>query len=254
MIAENQYGTADIQNELLDLMKIFHAFCVENKIKYSLFGGSGLGAVRHDGFIPWDDDLDICVDRKNYRKLLAGFGSCEGLSMHQNLWVKRVQKAGAKAVRGYVPTLDIFVIDNVPDSKILFRVKVLLLSVLQGMLKKKRDYSRFALHYRVLLYVTYLLGRIFPTALVRRWYDRASRIGNGRRTRYAHCSNDNYHAIRIRYKSDTFKNLVLHKFEDAEFYIPQDYDDYLTARYGDYMKLPAESQRKPQHAKVSVNQ
>jgi len=66
MIAENQYGTADIQNELLDLMKIFHAFCVENKIKYSLFGGSGLGAVRHDGFIPWAAFLKISYPTVRY--------------------------------------------------------------------------------------------------------------------------------------------------------------------------------------------
>lgn len=249
MVAENQYGTADIQNELLELMKIFHEFCIQNGIMYSLFGGSGLGAVRHDGFIPWDDDLDICVDRKNYRKLLARFRTCEGLSMHQNLWIKRIQKIGAKPIRGYVPTLDIFVIDNAPDNKIQFQVKVLLLSVLQGMLKKTRNYSRFAFHYRVFLFVTYLLGKLFPTALVHRWYTKVSQIGSGKLTKYMHCCNDAYACIRIKYKRETFKNLQLHKFEDAEFYIPEDYDDYLTARYGDYMRLPDESQRKPQHAK-----
>ena len=249
MVAENQYGTADIQNELLELMKIFHEFCVRNEIKYSLFGGSGLGAVRHNGFIPWDDDLDICVDRKNYRKLLKRFRTCEGLSMHQNLWVKRIQKIGATPIRGYVPTLDVFVIDNAPDAAILFRLKILLLSVLQGMLKEHRNYAQFAWYYKVFLFITHVLGRLFPVKMVRRWYNRVSQIGNDRPTRYVHSANDTFAAIRIKYKRDTFRKLVLHPFEDAQFYIPEDYVDYLTARYGDFMKLPEERNRKPQHAK-----
>ena len=66
VIKPNRYGTEEAQNELLDLMKTFHRFCEESDIRYSLYGGSCLGAVRHKGFIPWDDDLDICVDRQNY--------------------------------------------------------------------------------------------------------------------------------------------------------------------------------------------
>lgn len=76
----NEYGLEEIQKELLDIMKIFHNFCEEKGIRYFLFGGSCLGAVRHKGFIPWDDDLDVCVDRRNYNKLAACFDECEGLN------------------------------------------------------------------------------------------------------------------------------------------------------------------------------
>ena len=71
MDLENKYGTLEIQKELLLLLQEVHNFCVSNDITYSIAYGSLLGAVRHKGFIPWDDDLDIMVDRENYKKILA---------------------------------------------------------------------------------------------------------------------------------------------------------------------------------------
>lgn len=60
-----------LQLTMLEILKVFDAFCRENNLKYSLYAGTLLGAVRHEGFIPWDDDLDVCMSRADYDKFLA---------------------------------------------------------------------------------------------------------------------------------------------------------------------------------------
>ena len=68
---ESRVSVKDVQKKLLEMMKWFHSYCEKNEIKYYMIGGTMLGAVRHQGFIPWDDDVDIGVPRNDYNKLLT---------------------------------------------------------------------------------------------------------------------------------------------------------------------------------------
>ena len=61
----------ELQKRLLEMMHWFHSFCVNNNLRYYALGGTMLGAARHQGFIPWDDDLDIGMPRKDYDTLSA---------------------------------------------------------------------------------------------------------------------------------------------------------------------------------------
>ena len=94
MDSNNEYGTYNVQKKLLILLERFHQFCVDNDIKYSLDWGSLLGAIRHKGFIPWDDDLDVMVDRTNYNKLVSLIVDNEDLELNfenpRAYWVGRV--------------------------------------------------------------------------------------------------------------------------------------------------------------------
>lgn len=60
----------EVQDKILEIVTYFDTFCKENKIEYFLMGGSALGAIRHKGFIPWDDDLDVFMTYDNYTRFL----------------------------------------------------------------------------------------------------------------------------------------------------------------------------------------
>ena len=68
------YGLGPLQDKLLQVLRGFDALCRENAIAYSLHGGTLLGAERHHGFIPWDDDLDVSIRREDYRRLERAVG------------------------------------------------------------------------------------------------------------------------------------------------------------------------------------
>ena len=74
-VKDNSYGIAELQNKMLDILKIFISICENNNLHYWMAGGSCLGVLRHGGFIPWDDDLDVYMPREDYEYLWENFGS-----------------------------------------------------------------------------------------------------------------------------------------------------------------------------------
>ena len=141
MDLENKYGTLEIQKGLLVLLGEFDDFCRKEQIEYSLDSGSLLGAVRHKGFIPWDDDLDVVMNLENYTKLVCCMleGGANTLVIERNtkdsLWVDRIRLRVEYGDGEHKPTLDVFIFDHVPNNKYLAKLKLLTLFVLQGMMK-----------------------------------------------------------------------------------------------------------------------
>ena len=88
-----QYGTYEKQEALLSMIKDIDLLFTQNDISYSLCGGTLLGAVRENGFIPWDDDIDIMVNRRDYNKIVALFnslGDSTNYCLRRYLWIDRI--------------------------------------------------------------------------------------------------------------------------------------------------------------------
>lgn len=244
-----KYGTYERQEELLNMLKETHEFLTENGIKYSLCGGTLIGAIREGGFIPWDDDVDIMMDRTNYERMIELFSlgneDC-GFELKRILWVHRIQRKGTPDVL-FVPTIDVFVMDNTPDNAIVRCIKVACIMLLQGMMKQKQEYDRHPFVYSFCLWVTKILGKPFSDDTKFKWYTAIAKIGNNDKTKFITGYTDAFNLLNVRYTGRLFDKLIMYEFEDTAFPVTAEFDNYLSSQYGEYMTPPKEEERIPAH-------
>jgi len=245
-----QYGTYEKQEILLSMIKDIDLLFTQNNIAYSLCGGTLLGAVRENGFIPWDDDIDIMVNRQDYNKIVALFsssGDSTNYCLRRYLWIDRIQRRDDSREGLFADTIDVFVMDNCPNNVILRKVKVLLIKVLQGMMKVDHNSDGQSMFYKVCLWITRLLGKPFSEDRKFKWYQLIAQIGNRNKADYLTGYTDSFNLLSLRYSGKLFDSVIKHRFEDIELPITSEYDSYLTTQYGDYMTPPSKEDRNPTH-------
>ena len=243
----------------LDIMKHIHAFCEENDIKYVLCFGTLIGAVRHQGFIPWDDDIDIYMFREDYekfRRLFPEYGQKHKLYIAASDTTPCLPRAMAKVcdartkliepINQYSDDIGVFVdiwpLDGTPSSKIgrfFWNKKILFAHRLFYSGIEKDEYFQGKGLKKVLRKLCKIIGPL----KVEQYIEKKAHKYPVKSDRGVEC-----YSNKIRgFTYEEFNGRHLVKFEDVEFYIPDHYDSILKKIYGDYMKLPPKEQQIPHH-------
>ncbi len=229
----------DLHDELLVLLKDIDRICTNNNIKYSLFAGTLIGAVRHQGFIPWDDDADVVFEREEYEKFIRVLPS--EFEIVKELWVPHFKNKSKDIF------VDVFVFDNISDVPSKQKKQILKLKFLQGTLKKKLTLSKGGIPGKFLSALTYMIGLPFGQKAKQEKYDAVARQLRNENTAYVFSSLDQFKYISHILPKAIFNSYKKIRFEDTELMVMDNYHEYLTKFYGDYMKLPDEDKRIPEH-------
>ncbi len=260
MDINNEYGTLQMQQYLLPILIDIDKFCRENDIKYSLSDGTLLGAVRHKGFIPWDDDIDITFDRENFRKFIktAEESLPEEYEIIHDIWIRRITRKDNPKKNSFPPEgcIDLFIFDKVPHDKIQEKWQVFLLKTLQGMLKTNIIYEGFSVQKKAMLFATHTMGKILPRKVKQGWYDAVSQWGNRDiRADTIARFNGSYSGIdHMRYPLYVIDSYIDILFEDHTFMGIAGWDIFLSTMYDEYMKMPDMNARKTNHEHVGMKE
>ena len=256
----------EIQMFSMEILKVVHRFCVENDIKYSLSFGTLIGAIRHKGFVPWDDDLDIMMLRPDYDRFCRTFKAqgFEVVSRHTRkdclISFARVCDTERTCVQSMEPWIreqgnlglwiDIFPVDSVPDDYESFHKLWQELKVPHEKALKLRKSLRPFTKERPFKYNLNTLKKKFLSIFKPKpeyYLDRKESVVKGLKFGSTnHLAQLGYIGEEAYVEAQAMKEFILVPFEDTKFYVINGYDEFLTSRYGDYMQLPPEEQRVPQ--------
>lgn len=232
----------DYHKDLLFLLMEIDEICSRNNIKYSLFGGTLIGAIRHKGFIPWDDDADVVFERNQYEKFIRVLPS--DFIIFRDLCTPRFGlKSNSKIF------VDIFIFDITVESVIIQKMQILGLKILQGTLKKNITTNK-GIFGSIASWVTYIIGLPLKDRFKLLIYDKLAVCFNNKKSGYTFSSYDQYKYIGLVLPKKILKSYQKVAFNNTKLMIMEGYDLYLTKFYGDYMKLPSEENRKPLHGKL----
>lgn len=254
----------EIQAACMDMLRLVDRICKAERIPYFLSGGTLIGAVRHKGFIPWDDDIDVMIPRPEYGRFLkaapkyvAGryaFAHTSTSEDYATPWIRiwdqhtHLKGSGVQKMYNQHLFLDVFPIDALPSNKLLSDLFFKKIRAYDIMLKMARRNGLYA--NERLKWLKKLLIPIASLRSPRRWADSMDRAAGKRsfaKAKYAGVVTVTHYGSRERMPIEVFRGSVPVTFEGETFPAPIGYDTYLKNLYGDYMQLPPEDKRVSLH-------
>lgn len=260
-----------LQLAQLDLLLELKRICEKNNIHYFLVGGTLIGAARHQGFIPWDDDIDVGMLRHDYEHFLDACRT--DLSEEYRLYDWTIDKyfplafaklkiKGTKMIEDISKNsdicdevfIDVFPFDSAPDDSIRQKIHSVHVIVLRKVLLIKCGYRLSEQRKGIRKVVNKALYKLleilftgYSTDEIKSLYQVEQEKYNRTNTSYYINLNGAYSYQRELKQKILFERFTQLEFEKNMLSVPEKYDQYLTEVYGDYMKMPPEEQRVPRH-------
>lgn len=261
---EHELCLQDIQKKSLAILSHIHDICEKNGIKYVLAYGTLIGAVRHKGFIPWDDDIDIFIAREDYwrfKDLILKDNQYYFLDMDSTqdyyYMIARVCDKNTRLIQNNQKQtaqmgcfIDVYPLDNATSNRffaIIFKCIFKELSNVMiaysylnpnDQLRVEHWYNIRRIAYRFFLQ---RIDRRFFVELYEKLY-----LWLQKRDNSLYINGWDWKIDDV-YSSNIINERVLMVFEGKEFYVPKDYDEVLKKYYGDYMQLPPVNEQRPHH-------
>ena len=253
-----------LQDKILEIAVYVNDFCEENDIQYCLMGGSALGAIRHGGFIPWDDDLDFFMTPDNYEKFvklfnekgdkdrffLEPFGEFDNMVTLGKVRAKNttyIENSLLNYDISHNLYLDIFILHTCPENKIKRKKQYIWSKYIIAKGQSVKDLSRYSWKLKLPLYLLRIFPRLFLVKYALKQVYKYRNIDSNLVCNYLG---------KAKYKKGTYKKewFVTTKkvsFENVYLHVPVGVEEFLTERFGDYMKIPnIEQIKREQHAGI----
>ena len=252
----------DAQMIMVNILKEIDKICTKHNLKYFLDAGTLIGAVRHKGFIPWDDDVDIGMPREDYKKFLEiaqkefpdylflqTFETDKYYDIYQV--PSKVRDNRTLIFEENVPKnekmnnglfVDVFPFDSLPKSKSVYKMQRKISEfILRSYVRLRDKPEKFSFKNKITFTIYKIVTKIFTTKNRLKFFNFLVNW-NDEESPYITYGVDTAWSEYVHKKEDYF-DLIRLEFEGEKFYAPRNYDAILSKLYGDYMTLPKEEDR-----------